>query len=174
MGLSISEIKKELESIHQQSFAWAYTCCQYQEQEACEVLQESYMKVFSQKVPFKGQSTIKTWFFGVIRYTALEHRNRFYTRRKALERWWKKTTSIEEENVSEEDKYDKQYLKKFITQALDQLPQRQKEIIELVFYQDMSLTEAAEVMNVSLGSAKTHYDRAKKKMKEILEKKKVA
>ncbi len=52
--------------------------------------------------------------------------------------------------------------------ALVQLAPRQREVIALVFQQDLSIAEAAAVMGVTLGSASVHYDRGKKKLLELL------
>ena len=52
--------------------------------------------------------------------------------------------------------------------ALEKLPARQAETLHLVFYQDLSISEAAVIMGVSLGSARTHYERGKTRLRELL------
>jgi DNA-directed RNA polymerase specialized sigma24 family protein len=41
-------------------------------------------------------------------------------------------------------------------------------VLHLVFYQDFSLSEAAQAMGISLGSTRTHYERAKATLRRRL------
>jgi len=41
-------------------------------------------------------------------------------------------------------------------------------VLHLVFYQELTIEEASRVMNVSLGTARTHFDRGKRRLREIL------
>jgi len=56
-----------------------------------------------------------------------------------------------------------------LKEALGKLPTRQREVLQLVFYHDLSIVEAAKVMGVGIGSARTHYERGKKQMRRRLE-----
>ena len=53
------------------------------------------------------------------------------------------------------------------------LPKRQREVLHLVFYTELSISQAAKVMEVSLGTARTHYERGKRRLRERLDEEEV-
>ena len=56
-----------------------------------------------------------------------------------------------------------------LVSALSLLPARQREVLHLVFYGEQSIQQAAVAMGVSLGAARTHYQRGKRRLRGLLE-----
>jgi RNA polymerase sigma-70 factor (ECF subfamily) len=52
--------------------------------------------------------------------------------------------------------------------ALDRLSSRQREVLHLVFYQDLTIAAAADVLGISVGSARVHYERGKAHLRQLL------
>ena len=160
--MEISELKAELEKLHSASFGWALSCCRRNQAEAEEVLQTVYLKILQGKAVYRGESKLQTWLFAVIRKTALSERRKQWLRTLIPGRSAEAQTGVESE-------FERSEMQQRFQQALAQLPARQRETLQLVFYQDLSLSEAAEVMNISLGSARRHYERGKKRLRATLD-----
>lgn len=149
---------RAIAELHAASYAWARACVG-DPGEAEDVLQATYEKILSGRARFEGRSTLKTWLFGVIRLTALEHR------RRAWLRWLRLEPMAHEPAAPKRDSAPDAAL---IVNALAELPDRQREVVHLVFYEDLTVEEAATLMGVSVGTARVHYDRGKKKLRELL------
>jgi RNA polymerase sigma factor (sigma-70 family) len=166
-SMDIAELKAELETLHSASFGWALNCCRRDRAEAEEVLQTVYLKILEGKACFRGEASLKTWLFAVIRKTAIgEHRKNILRRLRWSDDSEQATlvSPLEQPGVA----FEKSETQALFQNAMKTLPRRQREALHLVFYQDLSLTEAAEVMGISIGSARQHYDRGKKHLREYL------
>ena len=166
--MDIAELKAELETLHSASFGWALNCCRRDRAEAEEVLQTVYLKILEGKACFRGEASLKTWLFAVIRKTAIgEHRKSILRKLRWSDSSEAATTLVsplEQPGVA----FEKSETQALFQSAMKSLPRRQREALHLVFYQDLSLSEAAEVMGISIGSARQHYDRGKKRLRECL------
>ena len=154
---------------HADAFAWAAACCAGDLDAAADALQECYSKVAHGRATFAGRSSLKTWWLAVVRFTVLEQRRGQHRWRRMVDafRDWVGSFGSEtptppiEETVAPPDADT-------LATALERLPARQREILHLVFQHDLSVSEAAAVMGVSVGSARQHYERAKKRLRQEL------
>lgn len=160
--MELSALKAELEKLHPASFGWALSCCRRDTAEAEEVLQTVYLKILQGKAVYRGQSKLQTWLFAVIRKTAISERRKQWIRALMPIAG---TTSADAGQF--ESAVERSEMQQRFQQALAQLPARQRETLHLVFYQDLSLSEAADVMNISVGSARRHYERGKKRLRAV-------
>ncbi len=160
-----AELRAQLEILHRESYGWALVCCARVASEAENVLQTVYLKVLEGKARFDGRAAFKTWLFSVIRRTASDHRRREMLRRIRLIG----RVDNNAERVSFDEAVYRSEIQSLFRQSLAVLPRRQQEVLQLVFYHDLSLSEAARVMGVSTGSARTHYERGKKHLRHLIE-----
>jgi RNA polymerase sigma-70 factor (ECF subfamily) len=164
--LSQGELEAQLERLHQDSFGWALSCCGWNDADAEDVLQTTYLKVVSGRARFGGRSAFRTWLFGVIRQTSRERRRRERSEHERAERLAAEPAPAPAARPDELTERGERV--RVLLAAVAALPARQREVLHLVFYQDLTIREAAEVMEVSLGSARVHYERGKRRLREML------
>jgi len=157
-----SPLERQLEQLHARSYGWALSCCGWDADEAADVVQAAYLKILDGRARFEGRSELSTWLFGVIRVTASEHRRVRLRRRLLLAR------HAPEQTVTRDDAVAGFHDARMLHDALDALPRRQREVLHLVFYGELTIREAAEVMGVGIGTARVHYERGKKRLRASL------
>jgi RNA polymerase sigma-70 factor (ECF subfamily) len=163
-----AQLRASLEAHHRDGYAWALSCCAFDRVEAENVLQSAYVKILDGRARFGGRSSFRTWLFGVIRVTSAQERRRNWLSRRRMV----SDEAAMESAVCEHDPTEPIYrdeLRLHVERALARLPPRQREVLALVFELDMTLEQAAQVMDVSPGAVRRHYDRAKRRMRQWLE-----
>jgi RNA polymerase sigma-70 factor (ECF subfamily) len=157
-----AELEREIEQLHGASYGWALSCCRRNRDEAEEVLQDVYLKILEGKARFGGRSSLKTWLFSVIRRTAAAHFRRRILHSLLLVEWARR--ELDPVGPNPQATAEESQVSVVLLEALRRLARRQRQVLELVFYHDMTIEEAATALAVSIGSARVHYDRGKKKL----------
>jgi RNA polymerase sigma-70 factor (ECF subfamily) len=164
----MTELISQLEPLHADAFGWAMHCCGGDVSLAEDVLQSAYLKLAAERARYDGRSAVKTWWFGVVRLTSLEEQRRQRFRRSLLGKLLLGRSSHEESHPSPAEELQQAEQRGKLRAVLSQLPGRQAEVLHLVFYQSLTLAEAAGVMRVSLGTARQHYERGKAKLRQLI------
>jgi len=168
--MTASELQAELEKNHTSCYGWALSCCGRDRVEAEEILQIVYLKILEGKAHFRGESSFKTWLFAVIRNTARSECRKSLVRRLRFLSDSKRVSDQRSYGEKPEIAIERSEAQSRFQRALQQLPARQRETLHLVYYEEMSLQEAARVMGISVGAVRSHYGRGKKRLRELLNK----
>ena len=163
MSLS-PELRAELVALHPACFGWAMSCCARDRAEAEDVVSEAYARVLVGGARWQERAALRTFLFGVVRMVALE-------RRRAVARLVRflhaPREPVEPVPSAEQLGAEREEVRALI-EALAKLPDRQREVLHLVFYEELTVREAAEVMGVSIGTAAQHYERGKQRLAALI------
>lgn len=135
------------------------------EEEARDVFQETYLRVFRALGKFRGEASLSTWVLTIGRNTAL---NRI-----------RKQKGKESQEVSVEGPDDvlrspavparETVATRSVLKALGGLPQAQREAVLLYYVEDRPLNEIAEVTGRTPNTIKSDLLRARKRLRQVLE-----
>lgn len=163
-----AELERQIAQLHPASFAWALACTGWNAAEAEEVLQSVYLRVLEGRARFGGRSSVKTWLFSVVRNVAVDRRRRRWL--ESLAPWRRSAAGVRGESGGDPaEALESAQRAAHVRAALARLAERQREVLELVFFHELTLEEASAVMGVALGTARAHYHRGKLRLLALLE-----
>ena len=120
--------------------------------EADDLCQEIFVRVFVKAGSFRGESSFRTWLFQI---AINQCRNHFRSRsRERLEDVEVESLPLADRAASEAAEAAQQARR--LRAAVDALPPRQRDTLELRFDQDCTFAEIAAVMSCPVGTAKAN------------------
>jgi len=138
-------------------------------EEAEEIAQDSFMKVYRSLSGFKMKSSFATWLYRIVYNTAISHVRNRKIRLLSLEDFPADATDFLSAGISEEEA-DRDYRNSLVNFALQKITEEQRGLISLYYYDEMSTDEIADVTGISRSNIKVKLFRARQKMMEIIEK----
>jgi len=153
--------RSALEAIHGQVFGWALSRCDYDQAAAEDLVQQAYIELLTGKARFERRSSLKTFVFAVVRNLARSRYRRIASRLRLVR---SEGAAVADEPVHPVEPDESARL----WEAVQRLPRRQRDIVELVFCRDMTIEAASGVMGVTTGTGRVHYERAKKALRKTL------
>lgn len=149
--------RQALQDVHEQLFGWAMSRCDFDRATAEDLMQQAYVEVLSGRARYNSKSTLKTFLYGVVHNLATSQMRKIAIRLRIVRQHSTEFALSEALETGHDD-----IESDGVWRAVAKLPARQRDITELVFCHDITIEEASAVMGVSVGTARVHYDRAKK------------
>jgi len=134
-------------------------------QQAEEVLQDVMLTAWTSAATFRGESKVRTWLLVIARNRAINS----IRRKVPLVIPFDEALDSPSADTSPLERIEKNARKQMLNEALNRLPEQQREILELVFYHQLTGPEVAEVLEINLGTVKSRLHRAKEMLRRVLE-----
>ena len=132
-----------------------------------DLLQEVYVKIWNGLPAFKGESRIYTWIYRIATNEALNHLRRQKVRSMI------ELSSLEERlvrKVEEDPGFNGDALQRELHKAIQGLPDKQKAVFTMRYFDEMKYEDIAEITGTSVGALKASYHHAYNKIRDKLEK----
>lgn len=141
-----------------------FTCSH---EDADDLLQETFIKIWGALDSFKGASSLFTWVYKIATNEALnflrKKKVRSILQMESLENvLWKK--------IDEDPYFNGNEVQRQLHKAIQKLPEKQRLVFNLRYFDELSYNEISEILNTSPGSLKASYHHAYVKIKDELEK----
>jgi RNA polymerase sigma-70 factor (ECF subfamily) len=129
--------------------------------DADDLAQETFLAVWTNAKSFKGQASVRSWLFSIA-----------WRKAKGAQRSWfrlrRRDTAYHETSVNDDDERMDAADRQALSQALASLPEAQRAAVMLCLGCALTHAEAAEALDMPLGTVKSHVLRGRVRLREIL------
>jgi RNA polymerase sigma-70 factor, ECF subfamily len=130
---------------------------------ADDLAQEVFLRAYRGLVGFEGRARFSTWLYRIAYNVFLNHRTRS-KELAALPLGFESQAAAPDGDLSP-NRLD---MRRDLAGAITALPERYRAVVTLYYLEDVSYPEIAEVLDLPLGTVKTHLHRAKKLLRQYL------
>lgn len=124
-----------------------------------DVAQETFIKVYEHYEEFQNKSSIKTW---ILKIAINLCKNQMRTH------WWKCRSDKEITEVDTAEHYDTFLDRRMVLDEIGKLSTKYREVILLYYYQELTISQIASLLNEKESTIKARLVRGRKKLKPEL------
>ncbi len=134
--------------------------------DANDLLQNTFLKAWGSIEYFRGDAKLSTWLYRI----AVNETLTFL----AKERERRNLTADDADdflllNIESEEFFDGNRAQKLLQEAILQLPEKQRLVFNMRYFDEMKYEDMSEILGTSVGALKASYHHAAKKIEEYLE-----
>lgn len=131
-------------------------------EDANDVLQNTFIKIWNAIDNFRGDSALYTWLYRIASNEAITYINKV-----------KRHPTVDIEQTSAQyrggtDGLDADEMTVKLQRAIDSLPDKQKQVFIMRYYDEMPYEQISGIVETSVGALKASYHHAVKKIEEML------
>lgn len=139
-----------------------------------DLAQEVFIKVYKNLSKFKGDSSLYTWIYKITVNLCLDEvkkrKNIIYLDEKLEVEDGELERELPSSDKTQVELYEEKELKEKLHKCIGKLPEKQRVMIVLRDIKGFSYEEISEITSVKLGTVKSQINRARLKLKELLDK----
>lgn len=139
-----------------------------------DLAQEVFIKVYKNLSKFKGDSSLYTWIYKITVNLCLDEvkkrKNIIYLDEKLEIEDGELERELPSSDKTQVELYEEKELKEKLHKCIGKLPEKQRVMIVLRDIKGFSYEEISEITSVKLGTVKSQINRARLKLKELLDK----
>lgn len=155
----------ELVNTYSERLYWHVRRIVEDHQDADDLLQEIFIRVWTALPTFRGDSQIFTWLWRIATNESLNFLRKKKVR-AALS--FQSITEAEERKIDDDPYFNGGAAENVLRKALAKLPKKQKLVFLMRYYDDMKYEDISEILGTSVGSLKASYHIAYEKIKSLL------
>jgi RNA polymerase sigma-70 factor (ECF subfamily) len=130
-----------------------------------DLVSDVFFDVWQQAGRFEGRSAVTTWLLSIARFKALSARRR----RTDVELDESIETTVADSSDNAEVAPEKKHQGEMLRGALTKLSPEHREIIDLVYYHEKSVDDAADILSIPRATVKTRMFYARKNLAELVQ-----
>ena len=134
-------------------------------EDADDLVQEIFLKIWQALPSFRGEASLYTWVYSIATHETLNHLRREKVR-AAL-----RFSSLDDEmerRIDTDPWFNGTEAERKLAKAVARLPEKQRQVFILRYYDEMPYEEMSQVLGTSVGALKASYHIAQEKVKKEL------
>jgi len=154
-----------LVTTHKQRLYWHIRKIVLNHENADDVLQNTFIKVFRHIDGFKGESKLYSWMFRIATNESISFLNK---EAKHLKIDMQTLQEQRVDNLKADVYFDGDEIQLKLQKAIVSLPQKQQLVFNMRYFDDLKYEEISEILDTSVGALKASYHHARKKIELFL------
>lgn len=156
---------KQLVMLYKKRLYWHIRNIVKSHEDADDVLQNTFIKVYKSIGKFKGDSKLYSWLYRIATNEAITLLNK---NAKRLQITNQEAQQLAINNLQSDVYFEGDAIQLKLQQAIATLPQKQQLVFNMKYFQELKYSEMSQVLETSEGALKASYHIASKKIESYL------